>query len=65
MSNSVRQPYWTEGYGSKRKLRKRRANKKVRKSDVASGGAYKKVYDSWDICDYRTYDPESERVRRK
>lgn len=31
---------------------KRQANKKARKSDLQNGGQYKKVYCSWNICDY-------------
>lgn len=32
---------------------KRQANKKARRSDIPSGGAFKKVFQSWDICDFR------------
>jgi hypothetical protein len=31
---------------------KRQASKKARKSDLLNGGQYKKVYCSWNICDY-------------
>jgi len=31
---------------------KRQANKKARKTDISSGGMYKKVYNSYAICDY-------------
>ncbi len=35
------------------KYMKRYANKKVRHTkDIPSGGAYKKVFESWDISDY-------------
>jgi len=34
---------------------KRRANKRVRKCrDLSSGCSYKRISDSWDICDWRT-----------
>lgn len=32
---------------------KRIANKRVRHLDVPSGGAFKKVFCSYNICDYR------------
>ena len=32
---------------------KRQASKAVRRADVQDGGTYKRVYDSYDICDYR------------
>lgn len=34
---------------------KKQANRKVRryKGDISSGNEYKKVYDSWEICDYQ------------
>ena len=32
---------------------KRQANKKARRCDVPSGGAFKKVFNSWDICDFK------------
>jgi hypothetical protein len=35
-----------------KKYGKKYANKKVRKIDIDSGGAYKKVYESYNICDY-------------
>jgi hypothetical protein len=31
---------------------KRQASKKARKADLPDGGAYKRVYCSWNICDY-------------
>lgn len=42
-----------------RRIRKRwkaktLANRAVRRNEVGGGkGAYRRVYDSWDICDYR------------
>lgn len=44
----------SNGITNARKLRKRQASKAVRREeDVADGGYYTKVYDSWNICDYR------------
>ena len=35
------------------KWKKRLANKKVRNTkDIPKNKGYKKIYDSWDICDY-------------
>ena len=66
MSRSKREPYATEGYGSKDKpRRKRAASRAVRKADIASGSAYKKAYPSWDITDFKFYSPETPKMRRK
>lgn len=60
MSRSRRKtPYLTDGQDSAgvRKLARRLANRKVRRQkDLASGGAYKRVYESWNICDYKFLD---------
>ncbi len=55
MSRSRRAPVYTEGYGSPdKKRRKRTAAKAVRRAkEVASGKAYRKVSDSWNITDYK------------
>jgi len=71
MSRSFRKPYWTEGYGGKwRSIAKRQASKKVRQAkSVGNGAYYRRIYDSWSICDYKFLEPSnSERiwkVRRK
>ena len=52
--------------GSK-KYGKRAANKKVRRSSfVSSGKKYKKLYDSWNIADYKWYctKPEDSDFRK-
>jgi len=63
MSHSIREPWYIDGWkGSKRKrFFKRYANKVVRRTviDIADGKAYRKVFDSWSICDYKwLYDPK-------
>lgn len=64
MSRSYRKPWWTEG--TKRKPEKRQANKRVRKQeDLSEGNAYKKIYCSWDICDYKIYSPDDVKAYRK
>jgi len=36
------------------RIAKRFANKKVRHTaEIQNGGAYRKVFSSWDICDYK------------
>lgn len=32
---------------------KRHSNKKIRKTDIPSGGAFRRVTNSYDICDWR------------
>ena len=71
MSRSYRKPYWTEGYGGKwRRFAKRQASKKVRQSaNVDDAAYYKRLYNSWNICDFKFIEPESSRhlwiVKRK
>ncbi len=57
MSRSYRKPYWTGGYGGKtRKLTKRQANRRVRKSNqIANGNDYRKIFNPWDICDWKFF----------
>ena len=40
-----------------RKFRKKRAEQKVRRCQTAfrKSNEYRKIYESWDICDYRFY----------
>lgn len=53
MSRSFKKhPYATDGKAG-RKLQKRWANRTVRrKEEIPNGGAYKKVFCSWEIHDY-------------
>ena len=73
MSRSTRAPYFTEGYGGKaRKTRKRLANKRVRAkasddslmAEKRATKAYRKLYNSWDICDWKFLD-KTGKARRK
>jgi hypothetical protein len=70
MSRSYRKPYWTQGYGGDwRRFAKQQAAKQVRKAPfVGDFGYYKRLYNSWDICDFKFHDEKSERawkVKRK
>ena len=45
---------------------KRQASKKVRRTcGIDDGGAYKKIYESWDIRDYRFFHSAKELARRE
>lgn len=67
MSRSKKAPIWTEGYGGNwRRVAKRLSNKKVRRAaKLKSGMAYRRVYDSWLVCDWKFYDGKSQKARRK
>lgn len=66
MSRSTKKsPVWTEQ--SKRCTRwvKRQAGKAVRryKSDIANGKSYRKLFCSWNICDYRSRKTRMQAIR--
>jgi hypothetical protein len=69
MSRSYRAPYWVDSYGSRyKKIIKRIASKKVRRFwnwGIASGKAYRKVFDPYNIVDWRHHDPGNPKTRRK
>jgi hypothetical protein len=71
MSRSYRKPYWTQGYGGKwRRFAKRQASKRVRQSKpVGNAAYYKRVYNSWEICDFKFIESEKSqlvwKVKRK
>lgn len=45
---------------------KKRASRAVRKyANVPDGSAYKKVFDSWKICDCKWYTPKDKKATRK
>ncbi len=64
MSRSYRGPFTTESRNGRWK-EKRFAAKKARRSDFAGGKQYRKLYQSYHICDFVWYTPECEDVRRK
>lgn len=58
MSRSYRRPWITDNYGNvSRRRAKKWANREVRrfKGAIADGGQYRKIFCSWDICDYRIW----------
>ena len=55
MAHSYRKAIYKDGYGSSHKAEmKRMANKAVRRYEgaIPDGGAYKKIFCSWEISDY-------------
>ena len=66
MSRSRKKFPMVKDNGRSKTWQKRQANKKVRNTeDIEDGKAYKKEYNSWNICDWKWYLPEDEKVRRK
>lgn len=68
MSRSKKKPYITQrnhGHPADPKD-KRQASRAVRSAkEIASGSAYKKVSNSWDICDWKFFDPKNKKASRK
>ena len=68
MSRSCRKPFVTDGYkgSNSRQFNKRLANRTVRKSsEIADGKAYKKFFETWNICDYRWFVNVTEEQHKK
>ena len=66
MSRSRKKFPMVKDNGRSKSWQKRLANKKVRKADdVEDGKAYRKEYNSWNICDWKWYLPDDKKVRRK
>lgn len=55
------------GHGAHRRWNKKQANRVVRNDDTfdISGKAYRKLYSSWDIYDYISYNPWVKEVNRQ
>lgn len=57
MSRSYRAAWITDGYKGSitKQFKKRQANKKIRRTKeiIQDGKAYRKFYDTWNICDYK------------
>lgn len=62
MSRSHKKPFVKCGFFGSKRL----ANKKVRryKYGISNGNSFKKIYESWDIVDYKQYS-DDEKDRRK
>lgn len=64
MSRSFRKPYITDT-GRHRKWAKKDANKTVWHRDTYNGAHYKRLYCTWNICDYKWYNPTEKKAYRK
>ena len=53
MSRSFRHTPILKDNGRHKRFYKQQANKKVRKSDCSNGNFFKKVFDSWTVCDWK------------
>lgn len=65
MSKSYKKsPAWTEQTTPNSIWAKRKAAKAVRRfaDDISSGKWYRKLYCSWDICDYRFYKTKQQAI---
>lgn len=54
-------------YKALSKYSKRQANKKVRRTKLTAfrkSNMYRKVYETWDVCDYRFYVPFSSEISK-
>jgi len=65
MSRSRKKPYFTDHTSCK--FGKRCANKRLRRQigHIYQNGLYKKLYETWDICDWRICCPENPKANRK
>ena len=57
MSRSYKKHPWSTDHRSNRKYLKKVANKRVRRfcRELANGNAYKRLYPTDDICDYKSF----------
>jgi hypothetical protein len=64
MSRSHKQPFITDSRHGRWKD-KRFAAKAARNADLVGGNHYKKLYQSYHICDYAWYSPDYAEAYRK
>ncbi|WP_314588307.1 hypothetical protein [Paenibacillus terrigena] len=65
MSRSVKQlPVWTDHRTPGTRWSKRQASKAVRRftNEVQNGMWYRKLFCSWDICDYRFFKTKQQAI---
>lgn len=63
MSRSYRKPYSKAGCDKRGKAF---ANKKIRRTkNIPKRKGYKKIFESWIICDFKFYNPNDKKIRRK
>ena len=66
MSRSYKKSYIAKDEYHGKKVLKRHANKRVRQcGNIPDGGRYKRLFDSWEICDYSfEVDPDEPNAYR-
>ena len=66
MSRSRRKP-WITDYFSSKYFEKRLANKRIRRYNrfIPNGNSFKKLYPSWNICDYKWLEEDNKKIKRK
>ena len=66
MSRSIKRVPIVKDSPKGRKAFKNLANKKVRRcNEVPNGCGYKQVSESWDITDYKIFNPDAKNILRK
>lgn len=66
MSRSYKKNPVSKDSSTYSKFCKKKSNKRVRRiPDIPNGNSYKKVWDSWDICDWRHYSTKKSFINRK
>lgn len=69
MSRSTKKPIYTQLQSGNNKFIKRIASRAVRATKIEetpkSGKSYKKVFNSWDICDWKFWDKKNPKAKRK
>ncbi|MBE1444768.1 hypothetical protein [Paenibacillus sp. OAS669] len=57
-------PVWTDHHTPGTRWAKRQANKAVRRytNDLPNGKGYRKVYNPWNICDYRFFKTKQQAI---
>ena len=56
-------PWYTDHHVKSSQENKKFANKKVRNTEeIPNGGSYKKVSESWDICDFKFFYTKEEAI---
>lgn len=65
MSRSYRKPYITQESSAKKFFKKAYNQSVRRQEEIPDGNAYRKMYSSYNITDYRFYEPNDRKARRK
>ena len=68
MSRSYKKHPFCKDWNRRKRVGKQLANRKVRAQlkrgvEISNGKAYRKDFETWDICDYHWYEPKSEAIK--